>query len=311
MVYEGRRGRSSYAYGRGRGKPKKKRRAGKLFSVCLWIVFILVAASLAWPEAAAKVRARTSALIGSPDLGGAVEVFGQSLGDGGGVVDAFKDAWAYAFEPEDGGEIPVTGGEEPGDTPVSGDEGQATPAMGDVTDNIPEEPANDAATLDTDAPGDPVEEFKASQANYESLGLPNNVTFEKPGIDVTLLSPVEGTVTSGFGYREHPSDGKTRFHYGVDIGAAEGSEVHAAAAGVVTAVGDSTSYGLYVILRHEDGTESLYAHLATTSVTGGKTVGAGDVIGTVGSTGNATGACLHLELIVDGSYVNPSYYLNL
>ena len=77
----------------------------------------------------------------------------------------------------------------------------------------------------------------------------------------------------------------------------------------VAAVGDSTSYGLYVIIRHPDGVESLYAHLSEVTVQNGDEVKAGDKIGTVGATGNATAACLHLELLVNGDYVNPEYYL--
>ncbi len=307
MVYEGKRGRSAYGRRSAKNKKKKKSWGRKVFSACLIILFVAVAASLAWPEAAAKVRSKAASLIGSPDLGGAVEVFGQTMGSGGGIVNAFKDAWAYAFGTDDGGKIPVSG-ENGGDIPANADGGQTSPVMEEMPDGAAE---NAPGPAETDEPADPVEAFKASQAEYEQLGLPENVTFEKPEIGVALVSPVEGTVTSGFGYREHPSDGGVRFHYGLDIGAAEGSEVHAAAAGQVTAVGDSTSYGRYVILRHDDGSESLYAHLGETTVSGGSAVEAGDVIGSVGSSGNATSACLHLELIVDGNYVNPSYYFDL
>ena len=87
------------------------------------------------------------------------------------------------------------------------------------------------------------------------------------------------------------------------------SEALSVADGTVAAVGDSTSYGLYVIVKHENGVESLYAHLSEVCVKNGDTVKAGDRIGTVGETGNATAPCLHLELLVNGNYVNPGFYL--
>ncbi len=306
MVYEGRRSRSAYAHRRaGRGKKGKKSGGGKVFSACLWILFIVVAASLAWPEAAAKVRSKAAELIGGPDISGAAQVFGQSMGEGSGVIRAFKDAWAYAFSTDGGGDIPASGDSGGAGEPVSENDGPSAPVMGEINDV-----SSDQTDL-SDMPADPVEAFKQSQSKYEELGLPRNVTYDMPALNVELTCPVVGTVTSGFGYRKHPADGEVRFHYGLDIGAAEGSEIHAAADGEVMAVGDSTSYGRYVIIKHSDGLESLYAHMKETSVAGGSTLSAGDVIGTVGATGNATSACLHMELIIDGNYVNPNYYLRL
>ncbi len=302
MVYEGRRSRSGA--GRGRSGGRRRSSGRSFFSVCLWVLFLALAVRLAWPEAADQIGAGVSSLLGSPDIGGAVQVFGQRLGGGDGVVTAFRDAWSYAFEADGEGEDILVSGDGAGtDVPASDGTGEALPAMETETD--------------------PVEDFKRSQKEFEALGTPNNVTFERPEIGFELASPLAGPVTSGFGYREHPSDGQVRFHYGVDIGVlrdADGqgsagtevlsvSEVYAVAEGTVEAVGDSTSYGRYVILSHPQGVESLYAHLAKVSVTDGERVSAGQSLGTVGSTGNATGECLHLELIVDGEYVNPEYYL--
>lgn len=295
MVYEGRRRGSGYTARRRGTKKGRGSAAGTLFSVCLWIFFLAVAVRLAWPEAADKVGARVAALFGNPDIGGAVEVLGRGISGGDGIAASFRAAWEYAFRADDGGDVRVNGDVDGDDLPASDGNGAALPAMGDDTGN----------------PVDQVEAFKLSQSEFEEYGIPANATFDKPEVAEMLITPVAGTVTSGFGYRVHPSDNKVRFHYGLDIGAREGSEVGAAADGTVMAVGDSTSYGLYVILEHEDGLKSLYAHLGEISVRDGEAVTAGGTVGLVGSTGNATGACLHFELIVGGNYVNPAYYLNL
>ena len=65
----------------------------------------------------------------------------------------------------------------------------------------------------------------------------------------------------------------------------------------------------YVILSHENGLQTLYAHMDSVDVSGGETVSKGDKIGSVGDSGNATGTCLHFELIQNDIYLNPEYYL--
>ena len=294
MVYEGRRNAGRNVRRRSVQKKQKGSTGGTLFTVCLWIFLLAVAVRLAWPEAADKIGAKAAALMGDPDIHGAVEVFSRRVGDGEGVIKSLREAVKYAFHPDEGDAI-QTSGDVPDDTPASDGEGADT--------------AKQPIGTGSDTANDPVAAFKESQAPYEEYGIPKNVTYEKPEIGKTLFLPVSGSVTSGFGYREHPTDGKVRFHYGLDIGAAEGSEAAAAADGTVAAIGDSTTYGLYVILEHEGGFKSLYAHLQEISVTDGEAVTAGQTVGLVGSTGNATGPCIHLELIVNGSYVNPAYYL--
>lgn len=278
MVYTGQRGR--------RKKKTAKKRWG---TICVWTLVLVVALNLAFPRAAKNVRQKIAGALGV-DLGGAVTVFGEELKAGKNIFSAAKGAVKYAFNPDSGDEIEV------GNT---GQDGR--PAMGEPTD------VTDKAGEDT--PKDPVELFKDSQSAFSELGLPNNVTYEMPELTLTLTKPVSGVVSSGFGYREHPSDGQVKFHYGLDIAADAGQDAVSVADGTVAAVGDSTSYGLYVIIRHPDGVESLYAHLSEVTVKNGDEVKAGDKIGTVGETGNATAPCLHLELLVDGNYVNPGYYL--
>ena len=122
---------------------------------------------------------------------------------------------------------------------------------------------------------------------------------------IRLLTPVSGTVSSGFGKR---SNGH---HAGIDILGTAGTEVRAASAGIAEyAANGMRGYGNTVILYHGDGITTLYGHLASIRVHSGDTVEAGTVIGTIGRTGNATANHLHFELRVDGEAVDPTPYLN-
>lgn len=107
-------------------------------------------------------------------------------------------------------------------------------------------------------------------------------------------------------------------HRGTDFAAANGTPIHAIAAGVISAAGPVTSYGNCVQVSHgtaSDGNryDSLYAHMSSIAVSQGQSVQKGDVIGYVGNTGNVYGANggyhLHLELRVNGSRVNPLSYV--
>ncbi len=97
-------------------------------------------------------------------------------------------------------------------------------------------------------------------------------------------------------------------HDGIDFMADAGTPVLAAAAGEVVTADFDVQKGYHVILRHEGGYTTLYAHLAELRVTAGTTVEAGTEIGTVGNTGQSTGPHLHLELRKDGQPVNPADY---
>jgi murein DD-endopeptidase MepM/ murein hydrolase activator NlpD len=95
------------------------------------------------------------------------------------------------------------------------------------------------------------------------------------------------------------------FHSGIDLAAPQGTPVHAASSGVVKVGHDRTGYGLFIVVRGDDGLSTLYGHLSRVEVESGDTVAAGDVIGEVGSTGNSTGPHLHFEVRVAGRPVDP------
>ena len=119
-------------------------------------------------------------------------------------------------------------------------------------------------------------------------------------------------VTSSYGYRVHPISGGKNYHTGVDIGMAQGTEILAGHDGTVTLASEAGGYGLCITIEGEayEGhtLTTKYGHCSQILVSVGQEVKAGDVIGKVGSTGNSTGPHLHLEVLVDGQYVNPLYF---
>ena len=132
---------------------------------------------------------------------------------------------------------------------------------------------------------------------------------EAPGPAPAAALPSIGPQTSSFGWRRDPFDGQLTFHRGVDIAAAYGTEVPAAAGGRVALAESSPSYGNTVVVEHASGARLRYAHLSSILVQPGETVRQGQVLGRVGSTGRATGPHLHFELLIEGERVDPGTWL--
>ncbi|HYM69184.1 MAG TPA: peptidoglycan DD-metalloendopeptidase family protein [bacterium] len=120
-----------------------------------------------------------------------------------------------------------------------------------------------------------------------------------------LLWPVEGRISSGYGWRIHPIFGTREFHTGIDIAVPWGTPIHAAAAGSVIFTGWMRGYGMLVILDHGNGLSTTYSHLSSYSVHVGERVERGAVIANIGSTGWSTGPHLFFEVREDGQPVNP------
>ena len=119
-----------------------------------------------------------------------------------------------------------------------------------------------------------------------------------------FVMPVKGVFTSNFGYRWGV------LHAGIDLANSIGTPIHAVSDGVVIASGPTAGYGMWVKLRHADGTVTLYGHVNTTMVSVGQRVMAGDQIATVGNRGNSTGPHLHFEVLLGGSQrVDPVPWL--
>jgi murein DD-endopeptidase MepM/ murein hydrolase activator NlpD len=123
------------------------------------------------------------------------------------------------------------------------------------------------------------------------------------------LWPVEGQLTSGFGTRRSPISRLRKFHKGIDISAPRGARVFATSPGVVVLSQYASGYGRLVALDHGYGIVTRYAHNTSLLVRVGDWVEVGEVIATVGSTGQSTGPHLHFELLIDGQPVDPLDYL--
>lgn len=131
----------------------------------------------------------------------------------------------------------------------------------------------------------------------------------REGFAWPLPSASPGRVSSDFGHRSDPLAGGRAHHSGLDLAAPEGTPVLAVKGGVVRRAGDAGGYGNLVEIDHGDGVSTRYAHQAELRVAPGQRVEAGEIIGTVGSTGRSTGPHLHLEVRVDGEAVDPDRYL--
>ena len=122
--------------------------------------------------------------------------------------------------------------------------------------------------------------------------------------EYSFIRPIEGTVTSRFGSRESKYQNVSGNHTGIDISASSGTEIKSVMDGVVSQVSTKGDYGNHVKITHNN-VDTLYAHCQDILVLEGQVVSQGDVIATVGSTGNSTGPHLHFEVRVDGECINP------
>ena len=123
--------------------------------------------------------------------------------------------------------------------------------------------------------------------------------------------PVPGynRVSSPFGYRIHPVLGIKKLHTGIDIPAPTGTPTVAVSSGTVIYSGVQGSYGNTVMIQHDNGLVSLYAHNSSLVVNVGDKVKKGQVVAKIGSTGRSTGPHLHFEIRVNGTAQNPLNYL--
>ena len=109
------------------------------------------------------------------------------------------------------------------------------------------------------------------------------------------VMPTKGIFTSNFGYRWGV------LHAGIDLANSIGTPIYAVSDGIVIDAGPTAGYGMWVKLRHADGTVTLYGHVNTTLVSVGERVMAGDQIATMGNRGNSTGPHLHFEVLQGGT----------
>jgi murein DD-endopeptidase MepM/ murein hydrolase activator NlpD len=140
----------------------------------------------------------------------------------------------------------------------------------------------------------------------EALLLHRNLT---DGVTPAGMPVANGYMSSGFGMRIDPFDGVRAMHKGVDFSVSTGTPVIALASGVVTEANMSSEYGNLIELRHSGGYSTRYAHNSKLLVRAGDVVTKGQRIALAGSTGRSTGPHLHLEVLRNGTQVDPMAYV--
>ena len=156
---------------------------------------------------------------------------------------------------------------------------------------------------------DNVSNVSADKQNESNIDVSADKQNES-NIDVKYQWPVTGYnhITAAYGTRMHPVKQEMVFCNGIEIPAPEGTPVLAADKGTIAEIGDNETDGNYFILNHGGGIQTFYSKLFgfAEGLAERDTVQQGDVIGYVGSTGEATGPFLHFSLIIDGEYIDPT-----
>lgn len=172
------------------------------------------------------------------------------------------------------------------------------------------------------------------QAEREAMGGPLELLassatgevdprFERLGLSLARMSALERIldgvpqvvpaanerITSSFGYRRDPFNGRAAMHKGIDFKGARGSPIMAAGKGKVIYAGWKAGYGKFVEISHGNGLTTRYAHMSRIDVKTGQQVEAGETLGGLGSTGRSTGPHLHFEVRINNSAVNPRPFL--
>ena len=301
---------------------REKRQLGQLV-VCGIIFVALVAAKLLLPGKMAAVNETLSAALEQNlDVQEVFSAVGQAVGgkDGG-----WEDVYQAVFSPAEE-ESPALETSAAADLEEAAEPSQGLETLrsggGDVGWELPDswefpqpdaDGSGEAALTGQQESGEAAAEDVETLAYvlYSDQNLPENVSMEQAILGFDYGTPVKGTLSSPFGYREHPVEGEERFHYGLDIAANTGTDIGCFADGTVTAVGESSSYGKYLMVDHGGGFTTLYAHCSKILVSSGAAVQEGQAIAQVGETGMATGPHLHFEIHRDGVYLNPIYYVSL
>lgn len=129
--------------------------------------------------------------------------------------------------------------------------------------------------------------------------------------NIPLGAPVPGVLTSRFGWRNDPINGKKAYHRGLDIRGRKGSDVKATANGKVKIENYDKGNGRYILVDHGNGFVTKYAHLKKSFVETGDSVTRDQIIGLVGSTGRSTGPHVHYEIHYEDKIVNPTRFVRI
>ncbi|MBQ0038508.1 MAG: M23 family metallopeptidase [Clostridiales bacterium] len=270
---------------------RERRRLWQML-ISAMLLITVIGVKLAAPDVVNQYRDKILGWMNEEtDFVSAFSAVGRAVEDGG-WGDAIGEAYQEVFGPSETEQVEKTSEKTEPAPEKSGESGQA----------------DEKKKQDTKAPA---KKEKAEQVVYSAENLPQDVCMTQQVLGFAYADPLKGKLTSCFGYRQHPVDGNEKFHYGLDIGADQGTVISSFADGLVTAVGESSELGNYVMVSHDGGYTTLYAHCSRVTASSGQTVKCGDPIAEVGETGRATGPHLHFELHQNTTYLNPIYYVSL
>lgn len=149
-------------------------------------------------------------------------------------------------------------------------------------------------------------EFRALHDGWGQISGPARKTM----VAVPSINPVEAMrMTSQYGYRTDPFQGRRKNHKGLDIAGPIGTPIYATADGIIGRAQWVSGYGKYVEVEHGNAIQTRYGHLSAMNVYSGQRVRKGEIIGFMGSTGRSTGSHLHYEVRIAGEPVNPTSFL--
>lgn len=279
-------------------------------AVCLAIFLLVFIGKGVFPQRLIQVRDQMTRLIGmDTDFRAAFSQLGEAMARQDSVLGDLGEFCVEVFGGTDAGQ--------PAAVPVSAvvqDSHSGSAACLARAFSLPampeEEPVQAEEVMPEPEPAVAAAGTLVSRADYNGPALPENYTMDHYSLgDLETMAPLIGTLHSSYGYRDHPISGSYQFHGGLDIGGQEGDSILAFADGKVDYIGKDDSYGLYLQLDHGNGIKSFYAHCSKLCVSKGQLVAMGEKVAEVGSTGNATGPHLHLELKLDGMHLDPTLYI--
>lgn len=284
-----------------RGNDVKRDRGRQLTQlvVCTVLFLVLYIGKGAFPERVAQVGPQLLGVIrANTDFRAAFAALGSTMTDGEDLLDGLGQFCVTVFGVQ---EQPSASG---ADMPVQ----VLQPEPVRMEDPVSEPPVELPPELPPQHQvGDIVETIAV-----EGQELPENYTYDKLYLGaMKTMDPVEGKLTSAFGYRDHPTIGTYAVHGGVDIGTAMGTAVRAFADATVEFVGESDDFGLYLRLKHENDVSTFYSHCQSIQVEKGEQVEVGQQVAQVGSTGKSTGPHLHFEVRLGEVRLDPMHYIDL
>jgi len=171
-------------------------------------------------------------------------------------------------------------------------------------------PADRPSLLQLNAALDDLELWVDDQTDLLTLAESRLLESKLQSLMVPSVRPIDGPLSSGFGFRTDPFTGRTALHTGLDFPAPTGTKIHAAAGGVVLSTDHHPAYGNLLQIDHGNGLVTRYAHTSKILVEQGDLIRRGQVVALVGSTGRSTGPHLHFEVMVDGSQQDPRKFLD-